>query len=93
MFGAMALSTAKEGSEKELARAALDHARALREQSGCVGAWVFRERNTRAQVALSIFDSEDSFKRAAAATVSVIASRHPERLVIGEFSYRVFDVD
>ncbi len=93
MFGGMALSTAKEGSEEALAQAALDHARALRRQPGCVGAWVLRERATRAQVSLSLFASEEAFYEAAKATRTVIAEHHPERMVEGTFSFRVFDVD
>ena len=93
MFGGMALSTAKEGSEEALAQAALEHAQALRRQPGCVGAWVLRERATRAQVSLSIFATEEAFNEAAEATRSVIAGHHPERLVEGAFSFRVFDVD
>ena len=93
MFGAMALSTAKEGNEEALARAALEHAQALRRQPGCVGAWVLRERATRAQVSLSIFATEEAFNSATLATRPVIAEHHPERLVDGAFSFRVFDVD
>ena len=93
MFGAMALSTAKEGSEHKLAQAAREHAEALRQQPGCVGAWVLRERSSRAQVALSIFDSEASFQRATAATMPVIAAHQPEKLVEGRFVVRLFDVD
>ncbi len=92
MFGGMALSTAKRGSEEALAEAALDHARALRNQPGCVGAWVLRERNTRAQVSMSIFDSEEAFNHATEATSSVISSHHPEKLIEGAFSFRLFDV-
>ena len=93
MFGGMAWSTARKGSEEALAQAALEHALALRRQPGCIGAWVLRERNTRAQVALSIFASEDAFNQATAATRSVIAAHHPERLVEGAFIFRLFDVD
>lgn len=93
MFGGMALSTAKEGREAALAQAALEHAEALRRQPGCVGAWVLRERATRAQVSLSIFATEEAFHEAARATRSVIAGHHTERLVEGGFSFRVFDVD
>lgn len=93
MFGAMASGTARKGSEMSLARAALEHAEALRRQPGCVGAWVLRERNSRAQVSLSIFVSEGAFQQAAEATRPVIASHHPERLVEEEFSFRVFDVE
>ncbi len=93
MFGGMALSTAKEGCESALAQAALDHAQILRQQPGCVGAWVLRERATRAQVALSIFATEEAFNEAARATAPVIAAHHPERLIEGTFSFRLFDVE
>ena len=93
MFAGMALSMAKEGSEEALAQAALDHARALRQQPGCVGAWVLRERTTRGQVALSIFESENTFSEAAKVTSPVIAKHHPELLVEGAFTFRVFDVE
>lgn len=93
MFGGMATGTARKGSEEALAQAALEHAKALRQQPGCVGAWVLRERNTRTQVSLSIFTSEDAFNHGTEATKAVIAGRHPERLVEGAFSFRLFDVD
>ncbi len=89
----MALGTAKEGNEEALAQAALEHAEALRRQPGCVGAWVLRERATRAQVSLSIFVTEEAFNAATKATVSVIAGHHPERLVEGAFSFRLFDIE
>jgi heme-degrading monooxygenase HmoA len=92
MFGAMAMSTAKSGSEEALAQAALDHARALREQPGCVAAYVLQERGSAAQVSLSIFESEEAFERGMEATRSVIASRHIERFRAGPSSFRLFDV-
>lgn len=93
MFAGMAVGTAKDGMEEELARAAQAHAEALRQQPGCVGAWVLHERGTRSQVSFSIFTTEDAFNAAAAATRSVIAAHHPEQLVEGSFNYREFDAD
>lgn len=93
MFAGMAVGTAKNGMEEALARAAREHAEALRQQPGCVGAWILHERATRSQVSLSIFTTEDAFNAAVAATRSVIAAHDPQRLVEGSFSYRVYDVD
>jgi heme-degrading monooxygenase HmoA len=92
MFAAMAMSTAKAGSEEALAQAALDHARALRQQPGCVMAYVLQERGTSAQVSLSIFETEEAFERGMEATRSVIAKHGIERLRDGASTFRLFDV-
>lgn len=92
MICGMALSTAKAGKAEELVAAALEHANALRQQPGCVGAYVLSERGTAGQVSVSLFENEESFLRAVEATRPVIARHHLERLVEGAPVFRVFDV-
>lgn len=91
MYVGMALTTAKDGRKEALIEAAQDHARALRVQPGCVAAYVLDERGTPDQVALSIFDSEESFRRAAEATLPVIARHRLEELLERPPQFRFFD--
>lgn len=88
----MAMSTPKRGKERALAHAASDHARALREQPGCLAAYVMHERGSNRQIALSVFDSQAAFHRAMEATAPVIAGHHLEQLRHGASEFRVFDV-
>lgn len=92
MFCGMATSTARQGEEEALVLAALDHADALRQQPGCVAAYVLTERGGRTQLSLSIFDDEESFHRGLEATRAVIAQHHLDRLLEGPSTFRVFDV-
>jgi heme-degrading monooxygenase HmoA len=92
MFCAMAFNTAREGREEDLTLAALDHARALRRQPGCVAAYVLRERDSKAQVSISIFETEEAFRRGADATRPVIAKHHIDRWLESPSVFRVFDV-
>jgi heme-degrading monooxygenase HmoA len=92
MFCGMAMSTVKPGQMDALVAAALDHANALESQPGCLGTYVLSERGGSTQVSISIFESEESFERAAQATLPVIAAHHLENLVEGSPSFRYFDV-
>jgi heme-degrading monooxygenase HmoA len=91
-FCGMAMNHAKEGKDAALVEAAEDHARALRGQPGCVDAYVLSERGTHAQVSISFFTSEATFLEALEATRPVIARHHLDRLVTGESTFRLFDV-
>jgi heme-degrading monooxygenase HmoA len=92
MFCGMAMSTPKRGKEEALAAAACDHAQALRTQPGCLAAYVLKERGSELQVALSVFESEESFNRGMEATALVIARHHLEELRDGPSAFRVFDI-
>ena len=92
MFCGMATGAARKGKEEALARAALEHAGALRRQPGCVGAYVLKERGTGTQVSLAIFETEESFEKGMTATMPVIERHHLEELREGPSSFRVFDV-
>jgi heme-degrading monooxygenase HmoA len=92
MFCAMASGAAKPGKEEALVRAARDHARALREQPGCVAAYVLEEVGGPGQVSLSIFETREEFERGAAATLPVIAAHHLETLTDAPHTFRFFDV-
>jgi heme-degrading monooxygenase HmoA len=88
----MATSRPKPGREEALAAAALDHARALREQPGCVAAYVLRERGAGTQLSVSIFESEEAFERGMAATRPVIERHRLDTLREGPSEFRLFDV-
>jgi hypothetical protein len=88
----MASSRARRGKEGALIAAAQEHAGALLQQKGCLAAYVMNERDTGAQLSLSIFMSEDEFNRAMEATMPVIAKHHLEDLRDGLSTFRVFDV-
>jgi heme-degrading monooxygenase HmoA len=92
MFCGMATGVARTGKEEALARAALEHAEALRQQPGCVGAYVLRERGTGAQISLAIFNSEEAFEQGMQTTMPIIAKHHLEDLRDGLSTFRVFDV-
>lgn len=92
MICAMATSTVRPGQLEPLVAAALDHAAALRQQPGCVAAYVLAERGGTGQVSLSIFQSEEALERALAATRPVIAKHHIDQFVEGPPSFRFFDV-
>lgn len=92
MFCAMAMTTAKPGRVGDIVRAAQDHAAALREQPGCQGAYVLVERGRENQVMISLFESEESFRKAAAATLPVINRHAIEQFLEGPPAYRLFDV-
>lgn len=92
MFCGMASNTARPGEEERLVLAAQEHAVALRAQPGCVGAYVLTEKEGRAQLSISIFESEDAFNRALEATRPIIAKHHLERILEGPSSFRLFDV-
>ena len=87
----MAFTTAKSGREEALIEAARDHARALRAEPGCVAAYVLEERGTPDQVALSIFESEEAFRKAAEATRPVIARHRIGELLEGPPRFRYFE--
>ncbi len=86
------MGTARKGKGEILARAAQEHAEALRRQPGCVAAFVLKERGTDAQISLAIFETEETFERGMNATHPVIAKHHLEELREGPSSFRVFDV-
>jgi len=92
MFGALAFCEAKVGKKDELVAAATDHARALRAEPGCLAAYVLAERGTQGQVSLSVFETEEAFRRAAQATLPVIQGHHLERLLAKPPEFRYFDV-
>lgn len=92
MYCGMALTTARTGREEDVIGAALDHAAALKQQPGCVATYVLKEKEGGGVVALSIFESEDAFRRAAVATQPVIAKHHLEDLASGPPTFRVFEV-
>lgn len=92
MFCGMASSRPKPGKIEQLVAAALDHASALRGQPGCVGAYVLVEQQGRTQLSLSIFETEEAFQKAVAATRTVIARHHLEQLLDGPSEFRFFDV-
>ncbi len=91
-FCGMALLTANPGDEEAVTAAALDHAAALLQQPGCERAYVLRERGTRNQVAISIFESEGAFQRATEATRSVLGRHQLDRHLEGPPTFRLFDV-
>lgn len=88
----MALTTARPGKVEEIVRAAQEHATALRQQPGCAGAYVLVERGGTNQVMISLFESEEAFHAAAAATEPVIARHHIERFLEAPPAFRLFDV-
>ena len=92
MFCGMATNTARKGGEEKLVLAAIEHAAALRQQPGCIAAYVLTERDGPTQVSLSIFESEDAFYRGVDATRSVITKHHLEQILEGPSSFRLFDV-
>lgn len=92
MFCGMAFNTPRPGEEEKLVRAALEHGAALREQPGCVAAYVLTEKGARAQVSVSVFETEDAFHRGLEATRPVIAKHHLERLLEGPSTFRFFEV-
>lgn len=92
MFCGMVTVQAKPGRMDELVQAGLDHARALRQQPGCVAALVLEERGTRAQVNLAVFETEGDFSRAVEATATILRAHRLDELVEGPSSFRAFDV-
>ena len=92
MFCGMSLTAARTGRKGDLVAAALDHAAALRRQPGCSATYVLEESEGSGVVAMSIFDSEDAFQRAVAATRAVIGKHHLEELVEGVGEFRTFRV-
>lgn len=92
MICAMATTTARAGRLPALVRAALDHAVALRQQPGCVAAYVLTERGTSVQVSVSLFETEEALERALEATRPVIARHALEQLREGPSAFTVFDV-
>ncbi len=92
MICGMATSRAKPGKEEALVAAAQDHARALREQPGCVATYVLLERGSSTQVSISIFESEATFTRAVDVTRPVIAKHDLGSLVETPPTFGVFDV-
>lgn len=91
-FCGIALNTAKAGRKDALLAAARDHAEALRRQPGCLAAYVLDQRDSLGQVSISIFESEEAFHKALAATRPVIAAHRLESLLDGTTDFRFFDV-
>ena len=92
MFCGIATTTAKAGSEEALVTAALDHAKALRAEPGCLATYVLRERGSRVQVSISVFENEAAFQHAVETTRPVIMAHHIERLWESPPGFRLFDV-
>jgi len=86
----MATGTARVGKAQALVEAAREHARALRQQPGCLGTFVLLEKGSRVQV--SVFETETQLERALEATRAVIAGHHIENYLEGEPHFQLFDV-
>lgn len=92
MFAGIAFVEAKPGEKGAAIAAARDHAEALRRQPGCVAAYVLDERGTERELSISVFESEEAFRRAADATRPVILAHHLERLVTRAPEFHLYDV-
>ena len=92
MICGLAENTAKNGMEAPLLRAAQEHGAALRQQPGCIATYVLTEKGSRDVVALSVFDSEESFEKAVVATRPVIMKHQLPDLLEGEPRFRILDV-
>ena len=88
----MAISRPKPGNLAAVLAAAEEHGAALRSQPGCVGAYVLSERGANSQVSISLFTSEEAFRKALDATRPVIAKHHLEELLEADSSFHTYEV-